>query len=298
MKMKDDNFLTGSIVALVTPMRADGSIDLPAWHRLLDWHLECGTDGVVVAGTTGESATLLPDEYDALLAAAVEQIDGRIPVLAGTGSASTASVVAASQRAAKLGADAVLVVAPYYNRPPQRGLLAHYRAVADACPVPVVLYNVPGRTVTDLKPETAIALAEHANIIAIKEAVPDEQRLRQLIDSGLPVLSGDDPSALMAMQMGARGVISVVANIAPEQSAAMSHAALRGDHARAEQINNKLESVVRFLNSETNPIPAKWLLAELGRIESRLRLPLVELSAEYHAAGRTALQVLAEAESK
>ena len=298
MKMKDDNFLTGSIVALVTPMRADGSIDLPAWHRLLDWHLESGTDGVVVAGTTGESATLLQDEYDALLAAAVEQIDGRIPVLAGTGSASTASVVAVSQRAAKLGADAVLVVAPYYNRPPQRGLLAHYRAVADACPVPVVLYNVPGRTVTDLKPETAIALAEHANIIAIKEAVPDEQRLRQLIDSGLPVLSGDDPSALMAMQMGARGVISVVANIAPEQSAAMSHAALRGDHARAEQINNKLESVVRFLNSEINPIPAKWLLAELGRIESRLRLPLVELSAEYHAAGRTALQVLAEAESK
>ena len=298
MKMKDDNFLTGSIVALITPMRADGSIDLPAWRKLIDWHLESGTNGVVVAGTTGESATLQSDEYDALLSTAVQQINGRIPVLAGTGSASTASVIADSQHAAKLGADAVLVVAPYYNRPPQRGLIAHYQAVADTSSVPVVLYNVPGRTVTDLQPETAIALAEHENIIAIKEAVADETRLRQLIDSGLPLLSGDDPSALMAMLMGAKGVISVVANVAPVQNAAMSQAALSGDQALAERINAKLESVVRFLNIETNPIPAKWLLAEQGKIEPSLRLPLVELSAEYHAAGHDALQLLADTEPK
>ncbi|MEM7053266.1 MAG: 4-hydroxy-tetrahydrodipicolinate synthase [Pseudomonadota bacterium] len=299
--MKDDNFLAGSlggsIVALVTPMHADGSVDLDTWCSLIDWHLDSGTDGLVVAGTTGESATLAQDDYDSLLSAAVERVNGRIAVLAGTGSASTANVIRDSRRAARLGADAVLVVAPYYNRPPQRGLIAHYRAVAEASAVPVVLYNVPSRTVTDLLPETAIVLAEHENIIAIKEGVPDPARLQQLIEAGVPVLSGDDPSALMAMRMGAKGVISVIANIAPVQTSAVCRAALAGDYENAERITAALEPIIGFLNIETNPIPVKWMLAELGRIKPYLRLPLVELSAEHHEAGHKVLQVLSGIEA-
>ena len=294
MKNTDDNFLTGAIVALVTPMQDDGSVDLAAWLRLLDWHLEAGTSGIVVAGTTGESATLNEQEYDQLLSAAVERVNGRVPLVAGTGSASTSAVIAASQRAARLGADAVLVVAPYYNRPPQRGLLAHYRAVGDASPVPVVMYNVPGRTASDIEPQTAIALAVHPNIVAIKEAVPDPARLRQLIKAGVPVLSGDDPSALMSMRIGAVGVISVVANVAPVQTAALCKAALEGDFDRAEAIQRELEALIGFLGIESNPMPVKWLLAELGRMEHALRLPLVTLSSEHHAAGRQILRQLSD----
>lgn len=286
MKNTDDNFLTGSIVALVTPMHSDGAVDSDAYLRLIDWHLASGTNGLVVAGTTGESATLTADERDALLSAALERVAGRIPVLAGTGSASTAQVIADSRRAADLGADAVLVVAPYYNRPPQRGLLAHYRAVADASPAPLVLYNVPSRTVTDIQPETTIELAGHPNIVAIKEAVPDMQRLQQLMDAGVCVLSGDDPTALAAMRLGAAGVISVVANVAPVQFAGLCAAVRNGQTSQADAAAGELEDLIRFLNIETNPIPAKWLLAEMDMIKPYLRLPLVELDVAYHAQGR------------
>ena len=286
MKNTDDNFLTGSIVALVTPMHSDGAVDSDAYLRLIDWHLASGTNGLVVAGTTGESATLTADERDALLSMAVERVAGRIPVLAGTGSASTAQVIADSRRAADLGADAVLVVAPYYNRPPQRGLLAHYRAVADASPAPLVLYNVPSRTVTDIQPETTIELAGHPNIVAIKEAVPDMQRLQQLMDAGVCVLSGDDPTALAAMRLGAAGVISVVANVAPVQFAGLCAAVRNGQTSQADAAAGELEDLIRFLNIETNPIPAKWLLAEMDMIKPYLRLPLVELDVAYHAQGR------------
>ena len=292
MKNTDDNFLTGSIVALVTPMLSDGAVDFDAYLRLIDWHLESGTNGLVVAGTTGESATLTADERDGLLSAAVERIAGRIPVLAGTGSASTARVIADSRRAADLGVDAVLVVAPYYNRPPQRGLLAHYRAVADVSPTPVVLYNVPSRTVTDIQPETTIELAGHPNIIAIKEAVADMQRLQQLIKAGVCVVSGDDPSALAAMRLGAAGVISVVANVAPAHFAGLCTAVKNGQTAQADAAARELEDLIRFLNIETNPIPAKWLLAEMDMIAPNLRLPLVELDVAYHAQGRLLAQRL------
>lgn len=302
MTKKNDNFpsgsgerrIGGSIVALVTPFRDHGgAIDLAAWRGLLDWHIESGTDAVVVAGTTGESATLDAAERDALLAEAVERCAGRCGVLAGTGAASTRVAVDQSRRAAELGADALLVVTPYYNRPPQRGLAAHYRAVAEATELPVVLYNVPGRTAVDLAPETVLELARHAGIVAIKEAVADMERVRSYSAAGLPVLSGDDPTALEAMRNGAVGVISVAANIVPERMAALCRAARSGDFDSAALIDAGLRALYRFLGVETNPLPAKWLLAEQQRIGRDLRLPLVQLDAAHHAAGRELLADLA-----
>ena len=294
MSENHDNFLTGSIVALVTPFRDDGrTVDLDAWRGLLDWHIESGTDAVVVAGTTGESATLEAAERDALLTEAVRRCAGRCRVLAGTGSASTTVAVAQSRRAAELGADALLVVTPYYNRPPQRGLAAHYRAVAESTPLPVVLYNVPSRTAVDLAPETVLALAEHPRIVAIKEAVADMERVRRYCDAGLSVLSGDDPSALQAMRHGAVGVVSVAANVVPERMAALCASARIGDLDRAETIDAELRDLYRFLGVETNPLPAKWLLAEQGRIGGALRLPLVPLDPVHHAAGHDVLLGLA-----
>lgn len=306
MTKKNDNFLNGSsegstggsiggsIVALVTPFRDGGrAIDLDAWRGLLDWHVESGTDGVVVAGTTGESATLDAADRDALLTEAVERCAGRCKVLAGTGSASTRVAVDQSRRAAELGADALLVVTPYYNRPPQRGLAAHYRAVADVTELPVVLYNVPGRTAVDLAPETVLELAGHRRIVAIKEAVADMERVRIYSAAGLPVLSGDDPSALEAMRNGAVGVISVAANVVPDRMAALCRSARSGGFERAELIDAGLRDLYRFLGVETNPMPAKWLLAEQKRIGRDLRLPLVELDEAHHAAGREVLADLA-----
>ncbi|MEX2500150.1 MAG: 4-hydroxy-tetrahydrodipicolinate synthase, partial [Wenzhouxiangellaceae bacterium] len=202
--------------------------------------------------------------------------------------------VAQSRRAAGLGADAVLVVAPYYNRPPQRGLLAHYRAIADASSVPVVLYNVPTRTASDIEPETALALAGHPNIVAIKEAVADMDRVRRYVQAGLVVVSGDDPTALAAMQHGAAGVISVAANVAPALMARMCRLAAEGDFDGAAGINQRLQPLYRFLACESNPIPVKWLLATAGRLGSDLRLPLVELDESHHAGGRRLLESLAD----
>ena len=246
----------------------------------------------MVAGTTGESATLDAGERDRLLESALESVAGRCTVLAGTGASSTAVAVAQSRRAAALGADAVLVVAPYYNRPPQRGLVAHYLALADASDVPVILYNVPSRTATDIEPETALSLAEHRNVVAIKEAVADMARVKRYASTGLDVLSGDDPTALEAMRHGAKGVISVAANIAPHAMARMCSLAAEGAFETADEIDARLKPLYRFLGAESNPIPAKWLLSASGRIGPDLRLPLVELEESHHAAGRRLLESL------
>ena len=293
MNTLDDFGLTGSLVALVTPMRADGAIDLDAWARLLDWHVAAGSDGVVVGGTTGESATLDAGERDRLLESALDRVGDRIRVIAGTGAAATAVAVDQSRRAAALGAHAVLVVTPYYNRPPQRGLVAHYRAVADASDAPVILYNVPGRTAIDLAPETAIEIAGHERIVGLKEAVADMGRVRQLTEAGLGVLSGDDPSARAAMAAGAVGVISVAANIVPDRFAALCRAARNDRSDEAEALDAELASLYRFLGVESNPVPAKWLLAEQGRIGPGIRLPLVPLDDAHHETGRALLRTLA-----
>lgn len=284
---------SGSIVALVTPFEAGGrGIDRAAWRKLVEWHLAAGTNGIVVAGTTGEAATLDVDERDWLLESALEICAGRCAVLAGTGASSTAVAVAQSRRAAQLGADAVLVVAPYYNRPPQRGLVAHFSAVADAAEAPVILYNVPSRTAIDIQPETALALAEHDNVAAIKEAVADMERVARYAQAGLNVLSGDDPSALNAMRQGATGVISVAANIAPAAMARICALAAEGDFDAAGEIDVRLKPLYRFLGAESNPIPAKWLLSASSRIGPDLRLPLVELDESHHAGGRRLLESL------
>ena len=280
-------------MALVTPFEAGGeNLDRAAWQRLVEWHVASGTNGIVVAGTTGESATLDGDERDWLLTAALEAADGRCAVLAGTGASSTGVAVAQSRRAAALGADAVLVVAPYYNRPPQRGLLAHYRAIADASEVPVVLYNVPSRTAIDIEPETALALAGHRNVVAIKEAVADMDRVQRYVTAGMNVLSGDDSTALAAMRHGARGVISVAANLAPAAVSRMCRLAADGNFEAAAEIDAQLQPLYRFLGVESNPIPAKWLLSASGRLGPDLRLPLIELNESHHAAGRRLLESL------
>lgn len=284
--------LRGSLVALVTPMDAAGGIDEQAFAGLVDWHLEAGTHGLVVAGTTGESPTLTATEFDRLLAIAVERAGGRLPVIAGTGTAGTDKTIAQSRRAAAAGADAVLVVTPYYNRPPQRGLEAHFRAVADAVDIPVVLYNVPGRTGVDLAPETSLALNGHPNIVAIKEAVADTERVRRLVAGGMTVLSGDDPSACDSMLAGARGVISVAANIVPGRFAAMCERATGSDSGEAIALDRQLASLYRFLGCESNPIPVKWLLARMGRIGNGIRLPLVTLDDAAHADGEHLLNEL------
>ena len=294
MKEMNDKIASGAIVALVTPFAAGGgSVDRDAWLQLLEWHAAAGTAAVVVAGTTGEAATLEADERDWLLQSAVETVSGRCAVIAGTGSASTATAIELGRRAATRGADAVLVATPYYNRPPQRGLLAHYRAIADDCDVPVILYNVPSRTGVDIEPETALALAGHPNIVAIKEAVADMDRIRRYAQGGLAVVSGDDPSALEAMQNGAVGVISVASNVAPALMARMCRHAAAGDFGAAAEINSRLEPLYRFLALESNPIPAKWLLSAAGRAGPDLRLPLVELDETHHAGGRRLLESLA-----
>jgi len=288
-----DKIASGSIVALVTPFEAGGRrLDRAAWLRLIEWHAEAGTSAIVVAGTTGESATLAPDERDWLLHTAVESASGRLAVIAGTGSASTATAVALSERAAALGADAVLVASPYYNRPPQRGLVAHYRAIAEGCDVPLMLYNVPSRTAVDIEPETVLALAENPKVVAIKEAVADMDRIRRYARAGLAVVSGDDASALEAMRNGASGVISVASNIVPELVARMCRLAAATDFGAAGEINARLEPLYRFLALESNPIPAKWLLSETGRVGPGLRLPLLELDQAHHADGRSLLASL------
>jgi 4-hydroxy-tetrahydrodipicolinate synthase len=281
----------GSIVAIVTPMHPNGDLDFAGLNNLIDWHLANKTDAIVVTGTTGESPTLDMKEQLAVIQAAVNQVAGRIPVIAGTGSNSTRKSISLTQQAMELGADACLLVTPYYNKPTQEGLYQHYQAVANAVPIPQILYNVPGRTGCDLLPETVLRLADISNIVAIKEGMPD--RAHAIIaDCGdrLDVLSGDDPTTLAIMRLGGKGVISVAANVVPHTIHNMCNAALNGDFQLAEKIEQPLLPLYKQLFVETNPIPVKWALQTLGRIATGIRLPLTPLSKQYHAALNTALQ--------
>lgn len=282
----------GSSVALVTPMGLDGKLDLAAWHRLLDFHLSEGTDGVVVGGTTGESAALTDAELRQLIVVAREQIGDRMALIAGAGLSSTAATLDRVSWISELGVDGLLIVTPAYVKPTQEGLYQHYRLCAERASVPVVLYNVPGRTACDLLPVTVARLAELPRIVAIKEAVADIARIRQLRASApkLTVLSGDDGTACAALFAGAEGVISVTANVAPRLMAEMVKAGRAGDRAQAEAVNARLAPLHSALFVEGNPIPAKWVLEQMGLIADGIRLPLTPLAAEHHALLRTAMQ--------
>lgn len=287
--------LKGSIVALVTPFDESGKLDFAALARLVSFHLEAGTDALVIGGSTGESTTLRAGELPALLEAVVAQVGGRIPVIAGTGTAATDRVIENNRMASSHGADAVLVVTPYYNRPTQHGLLAHFRAVADSSELPVILYNVPSRTAVDMLPETVQLLAAHERIVAIKEAVGKMERidaLRQLCGDNLVILSGDDHTCLEAMRHGARGVISVVANAMPRAFKSMCDAALSHDWSAAEQEDKRMRRVFDLLMIESNPIPVKWALHEMSLCSPQLRLPLTPLSVSHREALRSCLAEL------
>jgi 4-hydroxy-tetrahydrodipicolinate synthase len=274
---------TGSITALATPFTRSGEIDLDAWRRLLDLQLACGTQAVVVAGSTGEAAALYDVEYDAILRAAVEHIAGRIPVIAGTGQSNTAKTIEATRRAKALGADAALVVTPPYVRPTQAGLVAHYRAIADDGALPVILYNVPGRTGCDMLPGTVAELAGHARIVGLKEARSEPERMDALLPlraADFAVLSGDDPTACRAMLAGADGVVSVASNVLPAAFRRLCDLARAGDRSAAEALDARMHAAYDFLGVEPNPIPVKALLAHAG-IGHGLRLPLLPLSATH-----------------
>jgi len=270
----------GSIVALVTPMDEHNQVDDDALNRLLDLHLDSGTTGIVVAGTTGESTALSAEEYEQLLRHVVTRIDGRIPVIAGTGSAGTERTITMTKLAASLHADAALVVTPYYVRPSQAGLEAHYRAIADASAIPILLYNVPTRTAVDLLPETVARLAGHENIAGIKEAVGSMERVQALVGLAGPdfvVLSGDDGTCMAAISESASGVISVAANVAPREMALMCQAAAAGDLATARELDGRLRRLFEQLAIATNPIPVKWAAFAMGLMGPGIRLPLLPL---------------------
>ena len=279
--------LQGSICALVTPFDANGALDFKALHGLIDWHVEAGTSGLVIAGSTGEAALLNDDEYALLIAASTAQAAGRIPLIAGIGSPSTAKSLALALLSEANGAQAVLAVTPYYVRPTQRGLTDHYRCIADQSPLPVILYNVPGRTGCDLLPETVAELAAHPSIVGIKEAVADQARMQALLKMKGPdfcVLSGDDATALRSMSAGAAGTISVAANVVPRAFSKLCALTASGHVDEAARMDATLRTLYDVLGVESNPIPAKWLLQCLGRLQGALRLPLHPLSIEHRAA--------------
>ena len=285
----------GSIPALVTPMRDDGAIDFEAWDRLLDFHLAEGSDAVVVGGTTGESPALERSELEELIRRGQKRLAGRIPLIAGSGTAGTAKSIVLSKAAEAAGADALLVVTPYYNRPTQEGLFQHFTAIADAVGIPLVLYNVPGRTACDLLPETIARLSRHPRIVAVKEATGDVERgleVLRLSQPGFVLLSGDDATAAALMRAGALGVISVTANVAARAMHDLCAAALRGANDEAAAIDARAATLHRSLFVEPNPIPVKWAVHRMGLIGESIRLPLVPLTAgkraEVEAAMRSA----------
>ena len=289
--------IKGSLVAIATPMHEDGSLDFPGLRKLLDWHVEQGTDGIVVVGTTGESPTVDVEEHCLLIKTAVEHGKGRIPIIAGTGGNSTREAIELTKYAKEVGADYSLSVVPYYNKPTQEGLYRHFKAIAEAVDIPMILYNVPGRTVADLGNETVLRLAQVPGIVGIKDATADLGRGSELLKGlalagkrDFAVYSGEDITALPLMMMGAHGVISVTANVAPALMAQMCAAALAGDFAAARACNDRLLGLHRKLFVEANPIPVKWALAEMGYIENELRLPLLPLSPQYHDTVRAALR--------
>ena len=278
--------ISGSLVAIVTPMHADGSLDLPGLRQLIDWHIAEGTDGIVIVGTTGESPTVSVAEHCELIKVTVEHTAKRIPIIAGTGGNSTSEAIELTEYAKKVGADASLQVVPYYNKPTQEGMYQHFKTIAEKVDLPVILYNVPGRTVADMATETAIRLAKVPGIVGIKDATGNLDRGIQLI-AGLEeagckdfaVYSGDDPTALLLMLMGGRGNISVTANVAPKLMHELCVAAMAGDVARAKEIQFKLLPVHKAMFVEANPIPVKWALTAMGKMKPGIRLPLTTLVA-------------------
>lgn len=283
----------GSMVALVTPMQADGALDPESLRRLVEFHIEQGSDAIVAVGTTGESATLDEEEHCRVIRQVVDFAAGRIPVIAGTGANSTTEAIILTRCAMQAGADACLLVTPYYNKPTQQGLYLHHKAVAEAVPIPQILYNVPGRTACDMLPDTVARLAEIPNIIGIKEATGNLDRAREILGrcgDKMDLYAGDDATAMELMLMGGKGVISVTANVAPRLMHEMCSAALAGDRTRAANINERLMALHQDLFIESNPIPVKWALQQMGLIPPGIRLPLTPLSAAAHDRVRRALQ--------
>lgn len=277
--------LQGSMVALVTPMLANGDIDYPRLADLIDWHIEQGTDCLVAVGTTGESATLSMQEHSDVIRFFVKHVNGRIPVIAGTGANNTLEAIQLTSEAKEAGADCALLVAPYYNKPTQEGLFQHYKAIAEAVDMPQMLYNVPGRTVVDIAQETVERLANIENIVAIKDATGSVERGKLLIEAlgdRIVVLSGDDGTALELMKHGAKGNISVTANIVPKAMSQVFNAALEGDFETATKIHDTIAPLHKLMFVESSPIPVKYALNKMGKIENGIRLPLVWLNEQYH----------------
>lgn len=286
--------ITGSIVALVTPMHADGSVAWESLENLIEFHVENGTAGIVVVGTTGESATLSMKEHEDVIRFSVDKAQKRIPIIAGTGGNSTSEAVHLTQAAKDAGADAALIVTPYYNKPSQEGLYQHYKYIAEHVDIPQLMYNVPGRTACDLLPETALKLSQLPNIIGIKEATGDIERAKFYIANapkGFAIYSGDDATAMELILAGGHGDISVTANVSPKAMSSMCNAALAGDRALAERLNASLMPLHQKLFVEANPVPVKWALQVMELIPGGLRLPLVTLNEQYHD---TVVQALTE----
>ena len=284
--------ITGSLVAIVTPMKEDGALDLAAFRKLIDWHVAEGTDGIVVVGTTGESPTVNFDEHKELIRIAVQHSKGRIPIIAGTGGNSTVEAIELTESAKKAGATACLSVVPYYNKPTQEGLYLHFRKIAETVDLPMILYNVPGRTVADMQNDTVLRLAQVPGIIGIKDATGSVERATDLVrrmPRNFAIYSGDDAAALPVILLGGHGVISVTANVAPKLMHQMCAAALVGDVKKARELNLRLFLLHQRLFVEANPIPVKWALAEMGMIEGGMRLPLSPMSEKFHQTVREAL---------
>ena len=279
--------LQGSLVALVTPLLKNGDIDYDSLSSLLDWHIENGTDGVVSVGTTGESATLNVKEHIEVIDFTIKYVQNRIPVIAGTGANSTEEAIELSLEAKLKGADYVLLVTPYYNKPNQKGLLAHYEKIANSVDIGQILYNVPSRTACDLKPATVKVLSEHKNIVGLKEAVDDIERIKELVKisnnaDNFAILSGDDPTFMSALLEGAHGVISVAANVMPKSISQICKCIRDNNFEEAKRLNEINNNLYRLLFVESNPIPVKWMLNKMAKIESSIRLPLIELDETYH----------------
>ena len=282
----------GSLIALATPFDADNRVDYEGLERLIEFHVSEGSDGLVIAGTTGESATLKKSEHAELIGKSVDIVNGRLPVIAGTGSNSTAQTIELSREVGEYGIDAYLIVAPYYNKPMQEGIFRHFSSIADALDKPVMLYNVPGRTVTDILPETVARLAAHPNIFGIKEATGDIERLNQIRESvsdDFMLYSGDDFTTLDFIENGGHGVVTVCGNVVPRLMSDMCRAALAGEIDKAHELDDILQPLNKALFLESNPIPLKWALAEMGLISSGIRLPLTPYAEEYHAEMRQAM---------
>lgn len=278
--------LSGSIVALVTPMNEDGSVDFNAIKKLVDWHVKEGTSGIVAVGTSGESATLEIDEHLEVIKSVVKYADGRIPIIAGSGSNSTAQAIKTTSESYKIGADYSLLVTPYYNKPSQKGLLEHYLKIADSCDIKQILYNVPSRTSCDLRPDTVEILSRHENIIGIKESVNTKERMKKLknisdLNKDFLVFSGDDETFIDLLSIGGSGVISVAANVIPK---AISEICMyyADDKSRAIELNKQYKHLYKLLFVESNPIPVKWMMYKMGLIKNSIRLPLIELDKKYH----------------